>query len=213
MVRRPYKLADELFSHYFGWVVAAVALVPVGILTVILAVGLVSLDEANMYVDSAVKILVAGVGAAWALNRYFIGRVDVKQIRVDAELQLVPQAGQGGGNSKALLTCQVEVTNTGKTKLDEYTLEVEVAQVSIDQTTSGTHLSRLGGLATHPGPVIEPGSWASISLPLVVDSDVDVVRVLLEIEPKSGTGWSWHRMYHLSRAASASATASAPPRG
>jgi hypothetical protein len=192
---------DHAFSSHFGLVVAGLIVVPVLAFSLLLSLDAVTLDNANKFMDSVVKVLVAAVGAAWALNRYFVGRVDAPQVRLEPKMSLVStRRGDEGGSSNALLLYRVNIVNAGRVQLRDYTLALEIAALRVNPVTGELEYDVLGGLERHEGGPIEPGSWAAVSDALLVPHSLKAVRAYVEIHRLNGPGgWTWHELVDLTK--------------
>jgi hypothetical protein len=171
----------------------ALCIVPVAGIATVIILDWFSLKDINNFVDAALKVGVALIGAAWALNRLFTTRADAPQLRVDGSACRVEGAYFGTGSRDDLVLCHIEATNTGKTLLSGYTwsLNVHVVRPGDDERL-------LAMFPAHTMPPIEPGSWAAIDLSTPSPTDVAVVRLLVEVLDSSNElTWTWHHTYSL----------------
>ena len=181
------------FTRHFAWTVLGLAVLPIVVFTVVVALTPATLDQANMYVDSVVKVLAIVVGAAWTLNRFFASRTDALQLRVEPQAALVPPEDKLAKDGDALLLYRIDVVNTGRVLFHDYWIEVEIASVEVDAARHSPAYYVLDEIPRHLGGPIEPGSWAAVSGAAVVDADLRAVRLAARIETESGQSWTWHQ--------------------
>ena len=79
------RTLESWTTRRFFWAVCLAAGLPMAAFILTVSLTSTSLDDAAKFVDSIAKILVTVVAALWALNRYFLGRVDAMQIRIDPQ--------------------------------------------------------------------------------------------------------------------------------
>ena len=194
---RSMAQVETVLTRYFVWTVLALVLVPIGAFTLIVTLTSVSLDDANKYVDTVVKMLAGLVGAAWALNRFFANRADALHVRLDPHVSLVPQGDSSSPDSDALLLYRVEIINTGRVLFKDYWVEVEIASVEVDTESRKPVYFVADEVPRHAGGPIEPGSWAAVSGAVVVAGNLRAVRLAAQIENRAGSSWTWHQLFSV----------------
>ncbi len=188
--RHAMSWSDRAFTTYFGYTVILTVLIPVAALFLVVGLSAVSLADANRAIDPVIKLLALLVGASWALNRFFVNRTDAQHVRIECVVDSV--RGSAEEARPSLLLYRIEVVNTGKVLLHDYTIEVKVASVSARGGEPGAHYEPLDDVGRHPGGDIEPGSWSAVSKAAVIPADVQAVRIWVEVVSQSGPSWTWH---------------------
>ena len=160
---------------------------------------IVEIQMLNALIDSLLKATALIGGAVWALNRYFTGRTDIPQLRVDPLVSVIPSRRfTGNPSGRSLLIYRLDIVNTGKTLIEQFEQSVEIHAVVLERGgITYRPISRWPTEDTHPGRPIEPGSWAAISNVLPVSQDIQAVRIYLELRLNNGTKWDWHRVFDL----------------
>jgi hypothetical protein len=193
---KDFRRLEKATTQYLVPTSAAVIAVAVGGFWILLSAGVVSIDPLSKFVDVAAKTIAVSVGTLWALNRYFIGRTDAPQIRVDAHVDLLSAAQMGGDTG--LLVYRLDVVNTGKTLIPPFHQFCELDAISITNgTVDHQTLNRWPDEGRLFGGPIEPGSWAALNAECPVPKGVRAVRLYLEISLRDGTRWTWHRSFAL----------------
>ena len=183
-----------------------------GVLAALVTAGLVLMflfipepDKAAAAVEALVTALAVLIGACWALNRYFMTRVDEMQLRVDTIVDCVPAAAFTSP-STGLLLVRADLVNTGKVLIEDlyHTLQVQSVRPQ-GSVAAQEHLVSIPAEG-FSGPVkIEPGSWAAINFAHPIGPEVRAVWILLEMKVGKRR-WTWHRTFKLpSEAAPAAA--------
>lgn len=155
------------------------------------------------FTDALFKAVALFIGLLWTLNRYFIQRTDVPQLRVDADVKIVrrfrPDTAQG---HPALLIYRLDLVNTGKTAIPKYRHFVMIESVlpSKDRCTYDM-LYRWPDHGYHDGGPIEPGSWAAVNDALPCPASLAAVRAFVGIEMSPDRSWTWHRTFDVSEGA------------
>jgi hypothetical protein len=187
---------DALLSRHFVLTVGVLVGVLLVFYAAVLMVAGVSVDTAGKLIDSVFKIVAVLVGAAWALNRYYVGRTDALQMRVDPHIDVIEAGSFAPNSASGLLLYRLDVVNTGRRQLAAYRLSVEVASVELGPSNDPAYYE-LAAFPWHEGAPIEPGSWAAVSNAVAVTSEVKAVRILVIIETVGGEGWTWHQMFNV----------------
>lgn len=197
MLRNLPRWIETLATRYVvAMVLGSLCLPILGILGV-LHLKLASLAELAMFVDASLKTSVALVGCIWALNRFFVQRTDIPQIRVDADVNVV----RFDSEDKALLVFRLDLINTGKTLVPGYRQFIEVQSVEPgDGGPAIETLYRWPSEGTHKGGPIEPGSWAAINDQLCCRHEICAARIYLEVRLPSEITWTWHKTFDVSEA-------------
>jgi hypothetical protein len=135
------------------------------------------------------------LGVVWTLNRYYVGRVDTLRLRVDSDVKAIREPG----SDYALLVFRLDVVNTSTILIGqfEHYLEIESATPSAEGTIYKS-LYRWPESGTHPGGMIEPGSWSAINEALSIPATTGAVRIFLGIE-LPGHSWTWHKTFDISK--------------
>lgn len=156
----------------------------------------VTLDQLAKGADLAIKCVAAVVGSAWALNRYFTGRVDEFQIRVDASVDVVAAGAFTESPDLGLLITRLDIVNTGKVLLPEFGQVVVVDEVFPSQEgVKSMPIFRWPISGLHPGPPIEPGSWSAINFACPIKASTAAVRIYLEVYVAAELRWTWHKTF------------------
>ena len=195
--RRAMSWSDRAFTTYFGYTVIFAVLLPITVLFLVVGLSAVSLADANRTIDPVIKLLALVVGASWALNRFFVNRTDAQHVRIECAVDSV--RGSAAEARPSLLLYRIEVVNTGKVLLNDYTIEVKVESVSVSASGPSAHYELLDHVDQHPGGAIEPGSWSAVSKAAVIPVNVQAVRIWVEVLSQSGPSWTWHGLRILER--------------
>ena len=170
------------------------------LLVITLFVKAIDSQAVNTFVDSLLKATALIGGSAWALNRYFTGRTDAPQLRVEPTLSLIPAKRFSKDRPGSLLIYRLDILNTGRTLLIVEGQFVEVSAVVADSESVNyavKSIYRWPADGYHPGPQIEPSSWSAVTDAIPIESDVQVVQLYLEILSKNKVAWNWHRFFDL----------------
>lgn len=178
------------------------ALVLLGVFGIMaLALGYRWADAQDLAViaDTVFKASALVAGSLWALNRYYVQRSDIPQIRVDTDISRVSNVklGQSFGDND-LLVYRIDVVNTGKALIGEYAQFIAFETLSLsDGIVQHEEFHRWPPVGLHPGGPIEPGSWSAINDALPLPRDVHVIRLYIEIHLKKDNLWTWHKTFNL----------------
>jgi hypothetical protein len=119
---------------------------------VLLSSGLITLNDLATFADAVVKTGAVIVGALWVLNRHYTSRIDVPQLRVDAEVSVIPPTKfSNEAANHSLLIYRLDVINTGKTLIPP--LEEYLTVHGVTPSSNGVEyleLSRWPPTGTHP---------------------------------------------------------------
>jgi len=167
---------------------------------VLLSSGVTNLNDLATFADAVVKTVAVIVGALWVLNRHYTNRVDVPQLRVDAEVSAIPPpkfSNQVANHS--LLIYRLDIVNTGKTLIPpmEQYLEVHGVIPSSDGVEY-VPLSRWPLTGTHPPGQIEPNSWNAINDAIAIPSNIQAVRFFIDLQLNGKGFYSWHKTFDIS---------------
>jgi hypothetical protein len=196
-------LVEKALSRQFMWTTVLLILIPVAAVTAAVAFTAIDVDEAQSYVDILVKLVALVVGGAWAINRYLTSRTDAPHLRLSSRAELV-ETGTTANSEKALLLYRIEVVNTGRVLVSDYSIEVEVASVEVSEAAMEPEYYVLAEVPPHHGGPIEPGSWAAVSGTVLAPSDLAAVRLAATIVSLAGESWTWHELVAVSGARSES---------
>lgn len=194
------RLLETVTTKYLVITLTAIVVVVVSAFVFILVLKLTDIETLATFVDAVFKTIAMLVAATWALNRYYVGRTDAPQIRVDADVSLVSaRRFPKVTGDRGLLIYRLDVINTGKTLIKPYQQSLEVhAVVPSDDTIEYLPVWRWPAEGMHSGGPIEPRSWSAISQTISVPPDVQVVRLYLELQLSDGASWTWHKVFDLS---------------
>jgi hypothetical protein len=84
-----FRLLETLTTKFFIPTFIFLLVITVSSVVVFGATNLISIDLLSKYVDVVVKILAFLAGGLWVLNRYFVNRTDIMQLRIDHDVQVV----------------------------------------------------------------------------------------------------------------------------
>ena len=172
-----------------------------GTFAIILILKVSSVSALSSFVDAVFKVVAVIVAAIWTLNRYYVGRVDVSQLRVDAEVSVI-SASEFEGNSLglSLLIYRIEVVNTGKSLIPRSSQFLEIESV-IPTITGSVYepIFRWPSDGLHPAGPIEPASWAAINNSIPIPKQVKAIRLFLEVHLPDDNLWTWHKTFDISR--------------
>ena len=196
-------LVEKALSRQFMWTTVLFVLIPVAAVTAAVAFTAVDVDEAQSYVDILVKLVALVVGGAWAIDRYLTARTDSPHLRLSSRAELV-ERGTTANSEKALLLYRIEVVNTGRVLVSDYSIEVEVASVEVSEAAMEPEYYVLAEVPPRHGGPIEPGSWAAVSGTVLAPSDLAAVRLAATIVSLAGESWTWHELVAVSGARSES---------
>lgn len=189
---------ERLATAHVWRLVAGILLVAVAMATALGFMEPWRLDAASKIVDAVVKFMVAAIGGVWALNRYFAGRTDQLQFRVEPSVEYVEGSAFGGARSTGLMLCRLVLVNTGRTLIAPLQHFVEIASVTPTPSDVRHHVFwRWPQEGTHPGLPIEPGSWAAVSFEVPIAAEVRVVWVYIEFQSAGKRVVNWHQSFAL----------------
>lgn len=191
---RAFRALEFLSTRYLAPTVGLVILLVVGTYSAVLHYTHVDIDKLAKFTDAVFKTVALLIGTLWAMNRYFVQRVDAPQLRVDCDITKI------GGESEglSLLIYRLDLVNTGKTQLAESQEYVEIDAVK--PSMGGVELTRLyrwPKSGWHPGGPIEPGSWSAINDSISCSDTVKVVRVFIEVQFRGGNHSTWHKTFDV----------------
>ena len=190
---------EELTTTYLMTFILIVVLLPVGIYAAILALKLTSAISLASFVDSVFKTVAILVGAAWTLNRYFVSRTDELQIKVEADVKIIPSSKFSNVQGKSLLLYRIDIINTGKVLITEGQKFIVIN--SVTPTKDGVkheQLHRWPSEGFHRAGRIEPGSWSAANNAISVPQEVKAVHVYLEFVSPDKSKWTWHKTFDVS---------------
>lgn len=196
---KQYGLIEKLVTKYLLLSILGTLVLVIGLSLAVLLLGYTDLPTLSTFVDMAFKTVAVLVGAIWALNRYFVGRLDLPQLRVDADIQVVPtKSGTNDPLDVTLLIFRLDVVNTGKTLITGYNQYVEVTAVTPSARGIQHKL-----LYNHSSPNvrlhIEPGSWAAVNDELVIPGNVKVVRLYHSVQLSEDEASTWHKTFAITK--------------
>lgn len=181
---------EQLFTrHFLSVTLVTLTVAWLGFASIIIIGG--DLARVATIIDGAFKIAGVIVVTSWALNRYFMARTDVLQLRVDPAVEFV-----GGADEERMLVLRLDIVNTSRSLTPAFTEMLEVESVAREGTAVRyTPLFRWPTTGAHPAPPIEPGSWSAIDVAIPTPVATRVVRLYVELAFESGAGWTWHRHF------------------
>jgi hypothetical protein len=162
--------------------------------------GFTTLTNLATFTDAVVKTIAVIVGALWVLNRHYTSRVDVPQLRVDADVSAIPSHKfQNQAANHSLLIFRLDVVNTGKILIPPSQQYLEIhGVVPTEDGVQHILLSRWPSEGTHPSGQIEPGSWNAINNAISIPSSVQAVRFYISIQWSKSGLWTWHKTFDIS---------------
>ena len=195
-MNRRFKVLEALSTRYLGVTAALVVVATVAVFAAVLRTGFTTIDVLAKFSDALFKIVALLLGTLWTLNRYFVGRVDATQFRVDCNLTKIPSESELGS---ALLIFRLDLINTGKAQIGEFMHYVEIDQVRAGSAgIEYSSLYRWPVEGKHVGGPIEPGSWSAINGEVACSSTVRAVRVFIAVDLQQDGEWTWHRTFDVS---------------
>ncbi len=197
--RRAQVVFERLATKHLPTLVFLLSVSAVALYAVAWQSKAIDMEKLATATDSVLKILAIIMGSAWAVNRYFVERVDVPQFRVEIETSLVPASAiDPKASGKTLLIYRLDLINTGKSVIRKYRQYLAIERVSIDeQAVVHDELHRWPELGLHLGGSAEPGSWSAVNDAIIIPQEVAVVRFYLETHLASGQVWTWHKTIDL----------------
>jgi hypothetical protein len=195
------RILEALVTKHLVMTIVLTTIIGLGTLGTVAVKGSVEVDTLATVIDATLKTLAIIVGAIWSLNRYFIGRTDVIQLRVDSDVSIIRDTQSGGENSDlALLVYRLDVVNTGKVVIPSYDQYLNIDAVTPSpQGVQYEPLYRWPSAGMHSGGHIEPGSWSAINDAISVPANLSAVRLYLEVQPPEESNWTWHKTFDVSR--------------
>ncbi|MFN7961279.1 MAG: hypothetical protein U0002_08405 [Thermoanaerobaculia bacterium] len=196
-----FKALEMASTKYLSVTAICLVGVAVGVYCAIVYSGLTSVDQLGKFTDAVFKIVALLVGALWALNRYFTERRDAPQIRIDAEVSLIPG---WGAEEQGLLIFRLDLVNTGKIQIGpfQHFLCIDVPRPTAEGVEL-TPLYRWPMEGWHFGGPIEPGSWAALNGEVGCARSIRAVRFFVDVKLDADTGWTWHKTFDVSARADA----------
>ena len=197
MLRNRYLEAAT--TKYVIFTVCSILVLTIAVFALILGFRLTELDKLSKFVDAVFKSMAVLLGMIWTLNRYYVGRADITQLRVDADVSTVSYSNNSSISDLSLLIFRLDVVNTSAVLIPPYQQSLEID--SVEPCANGTvyrPLYRWPDSGKHPGGPIEPSSWSAINNALSIPANVKAVRVYIEIELSPENTWTWHKMFDVS---------------
>jgi len=193
------RFLEVIATKYLVLTVVVIIAIIVGSFAIVLAYRLTDVSTLATFVDAVFKTVAISVGCVWALNRYFVSRTDVVQLRVDSDISVV-RATEFKSNKHSLLIYRLDVVNTGKSLIPAYSQCLEIESVSPSpEGINYQSLYRWPLEGLHEGGPIEPNSWSAINDATSVPADVKAVRFYLEIHLSKDNVWTWHKTFDISK--------------
>lgn len=189
------KTLESLTTRFFLLTVFVTVGVIVAALGILLWQEVATVDQLSKAVDAIFKATAIVVGALWALNRYYIGRTDVPQLRVDPTIDFIPGKEPDGFG---LLVYRLDVVNTGKTLIPTYQQFLRLDSVhALQNGVVHDEITRWPLEGTSNGGPTEPGSWSAINNAHPIPPGTTAVRLYLEIKLVPEKTWTWHQTFKL----------------
>ena len=194
------RTLEVLTTKYFVVLVLLIIAITIVSFYIFLARQITDVETLATFVDAVFKTVAILVGALWALNRYFISRVDIPQLRVETDVSLIPTSEFKGNETEyGLLVYRLDITNTGNTLIAPYHQYLIVHALSpSSEGVKYEQLYRWPDEGVHPGGPIEPKSWAAINDEVSVLSTVRAVHMYLELQLEGSNTWTWHKTFNIS---------------
>ncbi len=172
----------------------------IGVFYFLLKTDVVSLDKLVPFVDAVFKAMAILLGTIWTLNRYYVKRTDTVQLRVESDVDIIRNPDSSSENKDlALLIFRLDVLNIGAVLIPTYQQRLIIH--SVVPTKSGNKYDPLYQWPVsgkYEGGPIEPGTWSAINDAVTVPTNIQAIRVYLEIEFMEGKGWDWHKTFDVS---------------
>lgn len=195
---REYRLIELATTRYLFISIAIAISVSTSLALSLIIKGYLDLDQLSTVVDTAVKLLGVIIGAIWALNRYYISRFDVPQLRVDCSFDLVEGPELSPVSQDDLLLFRLDIVNTGKAALPPSRQQVLVEKIWLEgNKTQLEEIFRWPVQGRHPTPPVEPGSWSAVNFALPIAPSVIAIRIYIDLIMEGGPRWTWHRSFRV----------------
>lgn len=190
------RILESLTTRHLVTTVFVVTVVVISMSGVVLWFRWATLDQMAKYIDTVFKTTAFFAGVAWALNRYYVHRTDNVQFRIDADVKIC-KLSQTGSGAKNLLIYRLDIVNTGNTLFGNYKKAVLIESVAADaeDNIKMTTLHRWPEIGYHPGPDVEPGSWAAINEAVLIPSDAKAIRIFVDLQGQNDRSWTWHKTF------------------
>jgi hypothetical protein len=197
---RRYRLLEAAATRYLVVTILLSVIITVGAFYLVLYYGLADVATLSSFIDAVFKTIAVFVAAIWALNRYYIERVDTTKLKVEYDVSVIPNFNKAAAIQKsALLVYRIDIINIGKTVIPEFQeyLEINAIKPSPDGC-SYEQIYRWPNKDLHPAGPIEPDSWSAINDAVVIDADIKAIMLYVELELSSSYSWNWHKTIDIS---------------
>lgn len=192
---------EAITTKYIVVTIALMIVLIVGTYSLILFYGITDINSLATFVDTVFKTIAILAGAVWALNRYYTGRVDATQLKVEHDISFIPARRLAYTiHNESLLVYRLDVTNTSTSLIAPYQqfLEIESLFPSSEGIEYKT-IYRWPPSGLHPGGPIEPGSWSAINNVVSIPENVQAIRLYLELQFSDGNAWNWHKTFDVAK--------------
>jgi hypothetical protein len=197
---RGFRLLKLATTEYLVVTVALSLILVVAGLIAVLGFGIVDRDVLSTFLDLLIKAGAMIGAVAWGLNRYFMGRTDIPQLRVEPFLSTIPpERFPRKSSACSLLLYRLDIMNTGKTLITPKGEFVEIHAIVPEAggDFKAEPLYRWPREGYREGNPIEPGSWSAISDMVALSRDIQAIRLYVEIAITDESKWTWHRIFDL----------------
>ncbi len=188
------RFIETIVTKYFFLTAILLIVVTVGSVFLMDKFGNISIDKLSKIVDLTFKVIAILIGSLWALNRYYVSRVDFSQIKVDDSVHLIPKDKLENKN-QGLLVYRFDIINTGTVLILPFTqyLCIEAVYLSCEKIKYKIiHKRKIQGFP------IEPKSWSAINDVISISPEIKVIRIFLRLVLADGKSWTWHKTYDVS---------------
>jgi hypothetical protein len=194
------RLIERLATRHLISTILVSILLALGIISVVLLFAPTSLDTFGKATDIVFKVVAIVAGTIWTLNRYYVGRADAPQVRIDADVHVIPsEKFQQNPSQLALLIFRLDVVNTGKVLIPEYNQVIEIVAVRpSERRLQYEVLHKWPAEGHHRGGSIEPGSWSAVNDEVPIPGHVRAIRIYIELKLPGGITSTWHKTFDIS---------------
>jgi hypothetical protein len=185
-------------TRFFLWSVFGVVTITLGFLSYVLARGYSNLEQLSRGVDIVVKVMAVLGGGSWALNRYYMSRSDVPQLKIESALDLVEGHEFSPPSESDLLLYRLDIVNTGKTVIPSFQQAIIFEAVFPGGTEARyEEIHRWPEHGMHLSGEVEPGSWSAVNSALPISASVVAIRIFIDLVLEGGSRWTWHRTFRV----------------
>ena len=193
---RNFRFIETIVTQKLVSTGILVVLVVVSAFSLVLFYGFTDVKTLATFVDALFKASALLIGALWALNRYFVNRMDATQMKVVPHVEFMPAIGKDNG----LVLFHLEILNTGSILIGPYEQFLELSLVRrIDGELSIDVWQRWPEAGFDESGPIEPKSLAAIDDAVSLPSNTVAAKLYLQMHLNDGNRWTWHRTFMASK--------------